>query len=169
MHAVNVTLSYATRRISVLLFIALLAEAGANAQLLARDAPLPSNTSVVIRKLTILSSDLPGAKRKQITTTYQGRGYRPQELAERVRQTLRDTGYYQAIVEDPLLTGIGNIDLAWTADAELRISAGAQYRLSEIRFTNVSAFTPALLREQFLVESGDLFNATTIRDRKSVV
>ena len=154
--------SNAARRISILLFVALTVKTGAYAQLLVQDVTLPPNTSVVIHKLMILSSDLPEDRRKQIVAAYEGRGYRPQELAEKVRQVLRDDGYYSAVVEDPVLTGVGDIDRAWSADATLHVSAGAQYRLSEIRFTHVSVFTPTLLREQFHVDQGGLFNATAI-------
>ena len=163
MHVISQTPSSALSRIALLLLIAFAAEARTQAQLQAhQDMSLPPNTSVVIHKLMILSSDLPEARRKQIITAYEGRGYRPQEFAEKVRQVLRDDGYYNAVVEDPLLTGVGNIDKAWSADVTLHVSAGAQYRLSEIHFAHVSVFTPALLREQFHIEQGGLFSATAI-------
>ena len=160
MHALSLGPFNTTGRVAAVLFVALIVKAGA--QLPVQDGPLPPNTSVVIHKLMILSSDLPEARRKQIITGYEGRGYRPQELAERVRQALRDSGYYQAVVEDPVLTGVGNIDSAWTADATLHVSAGAQYRLSEIRFTGISIFSLELVRKQFPVEPGGLFDATAI-------
>jgi hypothetical protein len=161
MRFLNMSLPSAARRIATLISLVLAVEAGCRAQ--TEDASLPPpNTSVQVHRLTILSSDLPEATRKQIVAVYQGRGFPPQELAERIRQTLRDAGYFHAVVEDPLLTTAGSIDSAWTADMTFRVVAGAQYRLAEIRFIGVSAFPLALLNEQFSIEPGSLFSASAI-------
>jgi hypothetical protein len=150
----------ATRSIAVLLFILSAADAVGRAQ--APNSSPPPNTAVHVRKLTILSSDLPEANRKQIVAVFEGRDFPPLELAERVRNVLRDAGYYKTVVEDPVLTAAGEIDSVWSADVILRVTAGAQYRLADIRFTGVTVFTPAQLRAQFHIEPGDLSNVSVI-------
>lgn len=124
---------------------------------------------IQVRTLTLVSSDLEESNRQRIINTFQGGVYATEELAERVRQALRDVGFYMAKVDDPQVTGIRDTTQAPSADVSIRVAAGAQYRLTDIRFTGATDFTksplvytPEQLRAQFRLEPGALFNATAI-------
>ena len=84
-----------------LLFPAILATAA-----LAQDTAPPQTFRV--RTLTIVSSTLPEPLRRQIIHDLQGieTDARAEELAERVRQHLRDAGYYNSRAEDAQITAI---------------------------------------------------------------
>ncbi len=135
----------------------------------AQDAPSPQNAPIRVRTLTLVSSDLADTDRNRISQALQGESYLTDELAERVRQALRDVGFYKANVAVPQLAGIDNTTEPHAADVSIHVTAGAQYRLAEIRFEGASLFskdqlvyTPEQLRAQFQLEPRTLFNATAI-------
>ncbi len=122
----------------------------------------PNAASVVhVRKLTIVSSDLPASEQQSIIQSFQGGSYNTDELQERVRQRLRDTGYYEPIVEGPQLTLISGGESTRIADVSLTVKAGDRYRLGEITFSGATVFPPERLRELFPVTES-LFNASAI-------
>ena len=61
---------------------------------------------IQVRTLALVSNDLSESDRQGIIHAFQGGAYPPEELAERVRQALRDVGFYMAKVDDPQLIGI---------------------------------------------------------------
>jgi outer membrane protein insertion porin family len=135
----------------------------------AQDSTSPRSDPVKVRTLTLTSSDLVEGDRQRIIQAFQGGEYPPEELAERVRQALRDVGFNEVKVDDPQLSGINDSTQPRSADVSIRVTTGAQYRLAEIRFEGVSdftkdqlVFTSELLRKQFPIEPGALFNTTAI-------
>ena len=135
----------------------------------AQVATSSQNAPVQVRTLKLVSSDLVDADRYRIVQAFQGGTYSPQELSERVRQALRDVGFYKAHADTPQLTGQTNSTQPGSADVTILVTAGAQYRLADIRFRGPSDFTkdqlvytPEQLRAQFQLEPGTLFNATAI-------
>jgi hypothetical protein len=135
----------------------------------AQDATPSQSSPVLVRTLTLVSSDLAATDRQRIVSAFQGGAYPPQELAERVRQALRDVGFYKATAEAPQLTAINESTQPRSADVSIRVTPGAQYRLTEIHFSGAADFTknqlvytPEQLRAQFRLEPGSLFNATAI-------
>lgn len=117
---------------------------------------------VQVRSLTIFSASLPQADRQRIAHALQGGTYVPEELAERVRQYLRDAGYYDARVEDPQLSAIKNSQACRSADFTAEVNPGPLYALGQITFENTKVFTPNQLRSQFPSKTGEHFNATEI-------
>jgi hypothetical protein len=128
-------------------------------------AQSPSDTQDVVfqvRKLMIVSSDLPESEQIPIVSKYQGKADDLEELKERIRQDLRDLGYATAAVEDGQIANLSGPADSRSADVTVHVSAGAKYRLGEIRFENASVFPPDQLRKQFPIENGALFNASFI-------
>jgi hypothetical protein len=113
---------------------------------------------VRINKLAIESKSLPDAERERILRLFQQKTYAEGEIGERIRQALRDVGYFKARVEEPTFAfptkgrGIANVTV--------KVEPGGQYRLGEIRFQRATVFPAEELRSVFSERNGDLFNAT---------
>ena len=122
----------------------------------------PLYVPVQVHTLTIVSNDLSQDLRQHIVLAYQGRTYPLDELEERIAQGLRDMGYANASVEIPQLATMTIPSAGQPVDVTVQISAGAIYALSEIRFEHVSVFRPDVLRSQFPIADGSVFNATAI-------
>lgn len=87
------------------------------------------------------------------------------ELAERIRFRLRDTGFALSEVGGPQITRVRPAQSACNADVRFAVPTGAQYRLGGITFTagsGDSIFPSTQLRAQFPLEDGAIFNATAI-------
>jgi outer membrane translocation and assembly module TamA len=127
-------------------------------------SPAPSpNDSVQVRTLTIVSSDLPETERTRIVQAIQSHSYPLIEISERIRQHLRDDGYAESRAEIQQLAAILAAPPAKSLDLTVQVSAGAIYRLSAINFTGNKQITNVeVLRAQFPLNDGDLFNATAI-------
>jgi outer membrane translocation and assembly module TamA len=115
--------------------------------------------AVTVRSLTINAPGVAADESQRIAQKFQGGNYSPEELSERVRQALRDEGYFEAKCE---LDGVKDSEDGKTADIKMRVNAGAQYRLAGIRFTNASLFPADQLRALFDIKDGALMNATGI-------
>jgi len=122
--------------------------------------PTPAADAVTVRTLTLVSASLPQAVLQRIVQLLQGGTYAPDELAERVRQNLRDHGYYNARVESPQLTAMR--ESPRSADVSIHVEPGALYTLGEIEFQGATVFPSNRLRQQFPAQTGALFNATSI-------
>jgi hypothetical protein len=120
------------------------------------------NIPVQVRTLAIVSNDMPSELRQHIVLAYQGRTYPMEELAERIRQGLRDLGYANASVEIPQLASMPTPSPGQPVDVAVQVSAGAIYQTREIRFERVSVFPVELLRSQFPIADGSVFKATAI-------
>ncbi|HWZ00038.1 MAG TPA: POTRA domain-containing protein [Edaphobacter sp.] len=137
------------------LVVSLVAKAG-----LGQPCPNELARCVRINKLVIESNSLPDADRERIVRSFQQKRYPEDvdEFRERIRQALRDLGYFKAAVDEPTFAfptkgrAIANV----TAN----VKPGALYRLGEIRFHKASVFPVAQLRDLFSQREGDFFNAT---------
>ncbi len=117
------------------------------------------NPPVQVHILTILGDDLPEADRLRIAQVIEGKSCGVKGIQERVTQGLRDIGYEDARVETPKLTATLE---GRSVDVSIRVAAGAQYRLEEIRFRGASVFSADQLRILFPIATGDLFSAAAI-------
>lgn len=120
-----------------------------------------------VRNLTIISNDLPVADRLRIAHSLQGVTYEPNEVQERVRLKLVDQGFYHAQVNAPELSEMrqaetSQVQAADGVDVSVEVLTGAQYRLGVIEFKHATLFPPDRLRGQFPVETGSIFNATSL-------
>lgn len=137
-------------------------EASATPASQSQGAVLTSNVLVNVRKLTIVSDDLPKSEQLGIVQEYQGRAYPLEELKERIRQNLRDRGYAKARAEilQPAAAPSGP---APQADVSVRVSSGAQYTLGGFSIEGAQAFSQDEIIQQIPLHPGDLFNATAIQ------
>ncbi len=87
---------------------------------------------------------------------------RGEELAERVRQYLRDDGYFNARAEDMLVSEITETQSRRSADFSVRVEPGARYALGDITFQDAKAFSSDQLRRQFPLRGGELLYAAKI-------
>jgi Surface antigen variable number repeat len=108
--------------------------------------------------LVIESTSLPDADRDRIAGLFEQKRFPEDEdeIRERIRQALRDLGYFKPAVDEPTFafptSGIANVTV--------KVKPGAQYRLGEIRFQRATVFPAAQLRDVFSLRNGDLFSAT---------
>lgn len=142
-----------------LLVFSLLAGVG-----LGQDRLSGSPVKVQVGKLIIESSTLPQADREQVIRefqhfTYDGSetGIR-EEFGERIRQALRDLGYFNANVDEPMFSFTNRRKRV--ANVTVLVDEGKQYRLGSIQFQDEKLFPANQLRQAFALQDGDLFNAT---------
>ena len=113
---------------------------------------------VRINKLVIESKSLPDADRDRIVRLFEQKRFPKDEdeFRERIRQAVRDLGYFKTVVDEPTFAfprrGIANVTV--------KVNPGAQYRLGQIRFQRATVFPAAQLRDLFSQREGDFFNAT---------
>jgi outer membrane protein assembly factor BamA len=117
-----------------------------------------ANPAVLVHSLTIESADLGGAVRDSLIETFQGKSCNPDELVERVRRELRDKGYFNAKAD---LDGVKESDDEKSADITIRVTAGAEYHLSRIRFTGATLIPSPHLRPLFPADDA-LYDASAI-------
>jgi hypothetical protein len=131
----------------------------------------PPGVLARIHKLTLASDDLSRSERQGIVKSFQGGSYDSDELGERIRQKLRDSGYALADVSAPKVTRMRPDQTACrmrpphtVCDADVRYSVhtGHLYRLGRISFTGGTVFTSDELRAQFPLQDAAIFNATAI-------
>jgi outer membrane protein assembly factor BamA len=138
-----------------LLLFSLLATAGPPQQPCSSDPP-EDNTR--INKLVLDSSTLPDPDRKRIITRFQQKAYPQPEIADRIRQALRDLGYFNASILSSEFSFTPQTGKA--ANVTVTVEPGSQYRLGEIHFHNATIFLPAQLRQLFAQQPGNPFNVT---------
>ena len=137
------------------LVVSLVANAG-----LGQPCPNELARCVRINKLVIESNSLPDVDRERIVRLFQQKRYPEDEdeFRERIRQALRDVGYFKVVADEPTFAfptkgrGIANVTV--------KVKPGVQYRLGEIRFRRATVFPAAQLRDVFSQRSGDLFSAS---------
>lgn len=128
----------------------------------AQDASKAQNSAIHVRKLTLIGGALPDADRQQIALAVQGMTFKPSELAERVRQQLRDRGFYFAKAETPQVAPGQEESAANPVDVSMQIETGSQYHFGEIKFEGATAFPADQMRGQIAVKTGELFNASVL-------
>jgi outer membrane protein assembly factor BamA len=80
------------------------------------------------------------------------------DVSDQIREIYQWYGYFQAVADvDVKKTGID------TYSVTARVQEGPQYRLGDISFSNIKAFSPAELRALFQLAPGDLFDTRPFR------
>src|SRR5215469_7548181 len=123
-------------------------------------APEPTR----LRTLTLVSNTLPEPLRQKTIQGLQGIAIDPQaeELKERVRQSMRDAGYYNARVDDGRISPVPDTPAGRFADVSFDVYPGALYMLGEIRFAGGHVFSAEEMRRRFPTRTGEHFNAAEI-------
>lgn len=95
-----------------------------------------------------------------------------EEDAERVREAMREKGYFKAIVGDPK-TAMRDTPRSWinpfsragkAVDITMPVEEGDRYRLKEITFSGGKHnFNEKLLRRLFPMKDGDIFSTAAVR------
>jgi outer membrane translocation and assembly module TamA len=85
-----------------------------------------------------------------------------QEMLERVRQVYQHRGYFKARIEDPQFKVIRKNGSPKVIDVTIAVEEGRQYRFKHMSFTSGTVFPEDVLREQFPINSGDIFNTEKI-------
>jgi outer membrane translocation and assembly module TamA len=116
---------------------------------------------VWIGKLVIESNSLPYAERERVVRLFEHKAFFQEEIAERIRGSLRNRGYFKATVEEPeispTLHGAGT-----GADVRVKFDEGRQYRLGEIRIQKATIFPSATLRNLFQLQRSDVFDVAKV-------
>jgi hypothetical protein len=135
------------------LVVSLVAKAG-----LGQACPNELERCVRINRLVMESTSLPDADRDRIAGLFEQKRFPEDEneIRERIRQALRDLGYFKPVVDEPTFA----FPASGVANVTVKVKPGAQYRLGEIRFQRATVFPAAQLRDVFSQRNGDLFNAT---------
>ncbi len=113
--------------------------------------------TVRINKLIVESNTLPEPDRQQLAQSLQQKSYAEPEIEERVRQALRNRGFFKAQINGISFTPRTRDK---GVDVTVKVEPGLQYRLGEIRFENETIFSSDQLRQLFPLQKGDIFNAT---------
>jgi outer membrane protein insertion porin family len=96
------------------------------------------------------------------------------EDAERVRYQYQTLGYYKAVVQDPKTQIHDKNGVVWylpfktkqgkVVDITVPVEEGERFRLKQITFTGNKTITnTAVLRRQFRMKDGEIFNADMVR------
>jgi beta-lactamase regulating signal transducer with metallopeptidase domain len=134
----------------------------AKSQINPQNGVSPADTAVQVRSLTIESNDLPESDRVEIVQAFQGSTYPLEELIERIRRNVQDSGHVKATVKllQPASSPTGQP--SQSMNVSVRVSAGAVYTLSGISVEGAQALSQDEIIQQFPLHPGDLFNATAI-------
>jgi len=140
-----------------LLVVSFLANAGLGQLSFAESA-----NNIRISKLVIESNSLPDSDRERIIRLFQQKTYLQSEICERIRSSLRDLGYFKAVVDEPRFSFPTQVEGRRIVKVTVKVEPGAQYRLGEIQIQKATVFPSYQLRNLFSLRRGDLFNATKI-------
>jgi beta-lactamase regulating signal transducer with metallopeptidase domain len=136
----------------------------AKSQINPQNGASPADTPVQVRSLTIESNDLPESDRVEIVQAFQGRTYPLEELIERIRRSVQDSGHAKATVEllQPASSPTGQP--SQSMNVSVRVSAGSVYTLSGFSIKGAQALSQDVIIQQFPLHPGDLFNVTAISE-----
>jgi outer membrane protein assembly factor BamA len=116
-----------------------------------------SAETVRIRNFVVLSKALPSLDREQLVHLFQQKSFPEPEIDSRVRQALRELGYFRPQTNDISFTPQAGSKIV---DVTIKVEPGPQYRLGQIRFENATVFSSNQLRQLIPLQEGDLFNVT---------
>src|SRR5215469_13318403 len=104
-----------------------------------------------IHKLTLVSLNLLRSERQSILRSFQGGAYDLDELAERIRGKLRDSGYALAQVGNPEISRLSPAQSSCDVDVRYSVDPGGRYRIRSITFSSRGGFvfSSDRLRSQF--------------------
>jgi outer membrane protein assembly factor BamA len=117
---------------------------------------------VQVRNLILVSDDLPQADRERVMRCLRGQTYLREEYEERIRQSLRNLGYYNAQVEEATLAEVHEEQTGKSAIVFIKVVSGAQYRLGYMQFKHATLFPSDQLRSQFPIQTGSLYCASSL-------
>jgi outer membrane translocation and assembly module TamA len=123
----------------------------------------PQPAPIGVRTLSIVAGELAQEDRDRVVRSLRGQAYFPNEFEERIRESLRNLGYYSARVEDAELSAVRQGQAGASANVSVKVEPGAQYRFGTVQFHHATIFPPNQLRSQFPVEAGALFNAASVQ------
>jgi hypothetical protein len=154
---------------ALLLFLVAGPGFGAHAQVKSRfEDPSLANPQVVLREIEFAGAiQLPLDVQEAVRADLKARDYRgkhwQEEIAQRVTDAWQQNGYFKALprleyeVLQPDSTPLEVVVLA-------EIEEGSLYRFGELRWKNLSAFSPGELRPLFNLTRGEAFNTARIRE-----
>ncbi len=120
------------------------------------------DTRIQVRKLTLVSTDLPEAERLAVVRAIEGHSYPAASLAPLIRQQLRARGYITSRVEVQNLSRLQAVPPDLPVDVSANVSAGAQYTIAGIVVHGARVFSQKQILQQFPIHPGDIFNSTEI-------
>jgi hypothetical protein len=123
-----------------------------------------SADNIRINKLVVESSGLPDEDREQIIRLFQQKTYLQPEIGVRIEITLKNLGYFKAVVDGPRVSLIAQQDGRKIADVTVRVNQGAQYRLREIQIENATVFPSIQLQKLFHLQKGEFANITKLSE-----
>jgi hypothetical protein len=86
------------------------------------------------------------------------------EIAEIARDVLQQYGYFKAEIEDPVrFRTVSHTKNMRVVDVHINAILGPRYRLSSVSFRGTTAFPPGVLRGQFPINDGDVFDIAKVR------
>ena len=130
-----------------------------------RSQTTPDANDVRGVQLTIESSTLPEADRKEIARIFRNQTYETiDELSPRLRDALQVRGYFTASVGNPKISFISQGRGGKIADIHISVEEGPRYRLGEIRFRGGTAFSAEEMRRAIPIQAGELFNVEKMRE-----
>jgi outer membrane protein assembly factor BamA len=125
------------------------------------DVTSTNDQPIIIKTLKIDSGKLSEREKQFVVHDIESGQYKLTELeavAERARFALQRLGYFKVLVNDPVVRIVGRERDRKIVTLVLTVQEGELYRLKDIRFTNVNAFTPEELRATFPIADGDIFD-----------
>jgi outer membrane protein assembly factor BamA len=134
----------------------------------AEDAHIGDPRAVSIRTLTLThTNNLSVEDQNFVVEEVRSHTYKTADLegiAERVRFSLQERGYFKVLVDDPIFRVVSRDLHREIVDITVGIEEGQIYRLANIRFSNTAVFPPVELRGQFRIADGDILNRQKIVD-----
>lgn len=121
---------------------------------------------IVVRRVVLEGvKKLPVAERQRIIRDIQQHVSSNGDLdavVERVRFDFQRDGFFRVFVADPGLKVVARSRSQETIDIAMEVEEGEQYRLKGIRFSSSNDFPASVLRAQFPIANGDIFDRQKI-------
>lgn len=121
---------------------------------------------IVVRNVVLEGvKNLPAAEQQRIIRNVRQHVHNKSdigEVGERVRFGFQRDGFFHVFVQDPTVKVVQRNEDQETVDLVMDVQEGEQYRLKEIRFGGSNEFPAAMLRAQFPIADGDIFNREKI-------
>ena len=143
------------------LFVAVLAQAGFSVHAeCVNDHRSNKNAGILITDFTITGTQtISASDLARITTDMIGSCFdeNSEEMEERVRASFQDRGYFKVEVKSLSFKPSDPLGIPKPVTLEGEVSEGARYKLAEITFVKNLAFSSEILRQQFPLKRGALF------------
>lgn len=93
----------------------------------------------------------------------------PQDAADRVRNAIQNLGFFTAVVRDPVVEVIDPQDPTRVRLRFIDVTIGGRYRLRQLNWVGIKAFSASRLDAVFLLHPGDIFGVSKVRQGLEVV